>query len=71
MSYADILELYLMKKGSFTHKDIARVTNGNCSYSILRDLRAKLRTRNAELIEVWEVNPKTKKRYKRYKELLA
>lgn len=71
MSYADVLKLYLETNGSFTHKDISRITNGNCSYSILRDLRAKLKTKNSELIEVWEINPKTKTRYKRYTEQTA
>ena len=71
MTYSGILYNYLKEKGSFTHKEAAIVTQGNCSYSILRDLKTLLAKENRFLTWEWETNPHTKKRYKRYTEQIA
>jgi hypothetical protein len=60
-TYAEQVKRFISLFGSITHKDIIRITDGNCPYSTLRDLRKKV-----DLIEQWETDPDTKKRYKRY-----
>lgn len=50
---------------SFTHKDIARATNANCSHSVLRDIKKILSREDKKLTEIWETN-ENHKRYKRY-----
>lgn len=80
MSYHFDVLAYLKAKGlrSFTHQDIKRATVGNCSYSILRDLRRELIKDGLNLDETFETNTKevyddlkkkfkkVTKRYKRY-----
>ncbi len=38
-SYARVVLDWVKKHVYFTHKDIARLTNCNCPYSVLRDLK--------------------------------
>ena len=61
MNYVEVAQIHLQEHKSITHKDILRITNGNCSYSTLRGLKRKM-----QIIGEWEKNPNTKKRYMRY-----
>ena len=66
MNYAEIAFQYLTEHGRCTHRDIAIATNGNCSYSILRDMKNLAKIRGVEVVESWQINPNTKKRFKRF-----
>ena len=66
MNYAEIAFQYLTEHGRCTHKNLLIATNGNCSYSILRDMKTLCSARGIELKENWLTNPVTKKRYKEY-----
>ena len=66
MTYAQQAFNYLLKHGKCTHKEIAHETNGNCSYSTIRDMLLLCRVRGIEITETWQKNEKTKKRYKQY-----
>lgn len=48
VTYVDSVLEYLKCYGFVTYKDISRITNCNCSYSVLRDLRRK-----CTIIERW------------------
>lgn len=66
MNYAEIAFRYLTEHGKCTHKDILIATDGNCSYSIMRDMKALAHVRGVEINETWKQNPNTKKRFKQY-----
>ena len=66
MTYAELAFQYLKKHGKCTHKEILLETNGNCSYSIIRDMKMLAEVRGIEITETWQKNEKTKKRYKLY-----
>jgi len=66
MNYAETAFQYLTEHGKCTHKSLLIATNGNCSYSILRDMKNLAKIRGVEIIETWMQNPLTKKRYKQY-----
>jgi hypothetical protein len=61
-SYIEQVKNFLDLFGCITHKDILRITDCNCPYSTLRDVRKKI-----ELVEEWATDPETKKRFKVYK----
>ncbi len=67
----EFFEGYIKPKGikSFTHKDILRETDANCSYRVLQDLISYLEKMGYKLTEIFEerINKKNqKKKYKRY-----
>lgn len=66
MNYAEIAFQYLTEHGRCTHKSLLVATNGNCSYSILRDMKLLAKVRGIEITESWHKNPVTKRRYKEY-----
>lgn len=61
VNYITQAKEFLALKGSITHRDIIQITQGNCPYSTLRALK-----KHFPLVEEWEINPETKKKYKRY-----
>lgn len=71
-SYAqEFFEGYLKPKGitQFTHKDIQRETDTNCTYSVVQDLRALFDAMGMCLKEEWQgrINRKNQtRRFKRY-----
>ena len=67
MNYAQQAFIFLQEKGYITHKRIQKLTNCNCSYSALDDLKMFLKKQGKELSETWETNPVTKKKFKVYK----
>ena len=66
MTYAEEAFQYLTEHGRCTHKDIAKKTNGNCSYSIIRDMLCLCRIRGIEVTESWEKNKIKPGRHKVY-----
>ena len=49
---------WVKKNKVLTHKDIAKITGCNCSYSVIRCLKKK-----CKLIETWQNEPKRFKVY--------
>lgn len=72
MGYAEeFYEDYIKPRGvfTFTHKDILKYTDANCSYSVIRELKKLLAGIGLSLSEVTEkrINNKNQtKKYKRY-----
>lgn len=67
----DFFEGYLKPNGitEFTHKDIQRETDTNCTYSVVQDLRALLDARGYCVKEEWQkrINKRNqKRRFKQY-----
>lgn len=72
MTYAvEFYEDYLKPNGIFyfSHKDIQRETDTNCTYSVVQDLRALLDTMGYCVKEEWQerINKRNqKRRFKQY-----
>lgn len=71
MDYTDefLRHIAQSKIKSFTHRDILEFTAANCSYNIIRALRARLEDEGKTLNELWEyrVNSRGQRRkFKRY-----
>lgn len=70
MAYAkEFYEDYLKPKGifSFTHKDILKYTDANCSYSVIRELKSFLVGIGLKLQETEEKRTNKKNQTKKYK----
>ncbi len=70
MSYAqEFFNNYIEpnKINSFTHRDLLQHTNTNCSYSVLRCLKAFLHSKGLQIREEKEERINEKNEIKRYK----
>lgn len=70
MTYAkEFYEDYIKPKGvfTFTHKDILKYTDANCSYSVIRELKILLAGIGLTLHETTEKRTNKKNQTKTYK----
>ena len=69
MSYATefLKELKTRELNSFTHRDILTLTNTNCSYSVLRDIKEELAKDGYQLVEFWEQHTNVKNETKKFR----
>lgn len=51
----------------FTHRDILKHTDANCSYSVIRTLKAKLEHKGQCLNELWEYRVNSRGQKKKFK----
>ena len=71
MSYAsEFYEDFIKPNGliTFTHKDIQRETDTNCTYSVVQDLRALLDASGYCVKEIWQENINKRNQKKRFKQ---
>lgn len=66
MSNTTLAYDFLKQHGFITHKDIQKLTDCNCCYSVMRNLKKLLDFKGIELKEEVRKNPKTKKYYNFY-----
>ena len=65
MTYAQIALNYVLENKSISHKEILRITDTNCPYGVLRDLKPLLKAKGYYLSEEKCKSSKNKP-FKRY-----
>ena len=66
MTYAQQCFEFLQENGYITHKRIQKITDCNCCYSVMRNLKKILDFKGIELHEEQKKNPRTKRNYTKY-----